>query len=173
MEAATVERAGAAVLIGIGDYLHQEQVWPLRYAARDAEAMAAILRDSEVCGFPAHKIKLLTDQSASRETVASHLSKWLPEQAHGTEIALVYFAGHGMIHRVGHREEGYLLPYDADPDDMVTRGLPMTDVARWIEAIDAGAVIVCLDCCHAGMVIPRGGKSAESLVRDMRIRPAM
>ena len=32
MEAATGERAGAAVLIGIGDYLLEEQVWPLRYA---------------------------------------------------------------------------------------------------------------------------------------------
>ena len=78
-----------------------------------------------------------------------------------------------MIHRIGHRDEGYLLPYDADPDDIVTRGLLMTDLARWIEAIDAGTVIVCLDCCHAAKVLPRGESSAESLRRDMRIRPAM
>ena len=163
MEAATGERAGAAVLIGIGEYLHEEQVWPLRYAARDAEAMAGVLSDPEVCGFPAHKVKLLTDQSASRDAVAHHLSKWLPEQARGAEIAVIYFAGHGMIHRIGHREEGYLLPYDADPDDLVTRGVLMTDLARWIEAIDAGTVVVCLDCCHAAKVIPRGVASAESL----------
>jgi uncharacterized caspase-like protein len=106
MEAATGERAGAAVLIGIGDYLLEKQVWPLRYAARDAEAMASILSDPDVCGFPAHKVKLLTDQSASRDAVAHHLSKWLPEQARGAEIAVIYFAGHGMIHRIGQREEG-------------------------------------------------------------------
>ena len=52
MEAATGERAGAAVLIGIGSYLLAEQVWPLRYAAHDAEAMADVLSDPEVCGFP-------------------------------------------------------------------------------------------------------------------------
>ncbi len=173
MEAATGERAGAAVLIGVSDYLHQEQVWPLRYAARDAEAMAGVLSDPEVCSFPAHKVKLLTDQSASRDTVAHHLSKWLPEQARGAEIAVIYFAGHGMIHRIGQRDEGYLLPHDADPDDIVTRGLLMTDLARWIEAIDAGTIIVCLDCCHAAKVIPRGVTSAESPERDMRIRPAM
>ncbi len=173
MEAATLERAGAAVLIGVGDYLHREQVWPLRYAARDAEAMAGVLSDPDVCGFPGPKVKLLTDRSASRDTVAHHLSRWLPEQARGAEIALIYFAGHGMIHRIGHRDEGYLLPYDADPDDIVTRGLLMTDLARWIEAIDAGTVIVCLDCCHAAKVIPRGLISAESSARDMRIRPAL
>jgi serine/threonine protein kinase len=173
MEGGTGERGGAAVLIGIGEYLHAEQVWPLRYAARDAEAMAGVLSDPELCGFPAHKVKLLTDQSASRDKVAHHLSKWLPEQARGAEIALIYFAGHGMIHRIGHRDEGYLLPYDADPDDIVTRGLLMTDLARWIEAIDAGTVIVCLDCCHAAKVLPRGGTTPPSMGRDMRIRPAM
>src|SRR5271170_6885207 len=173
MEAATGERDGAAVLIGIGAYLHEEQIWPLRYAARDAEAMAGVLSDPEVCGFSAQKVKLLTDQSASRDTVAHHLSKWLPEQARGAEIAVIYFACHGMIHRIGQRDEGYLLPYDADPDDIVTRGLLMTDLARWIDAIDAGTVIVCLDCCHAAKVLPRGERSAESLRRDMRIRPAM
>jgi serine/threonine protein kinase len=173
MEGGTGERGGAAVLIGIGEYLHTQQVWPLCYAARDAEAMAGVLSDPELCSFPAHKVKLLTDQSASRDTVAHHLSKWLPEQARGAEIALIYFAGHGMIHRIGQRDEGYLLPYDADPDDIVTRGLLMTDLARWIEAVDAGTVIVCLDCCHAAKVLPRGGTTPRSLGRDMRIRPAM
>ena len=140
---------------------------------RDAEAMAAVLSDPEVCGFPAHKVKLLTDQLAARDTVAHHLSKWLPDQARGAEIAVIYFAGHGMIHRIGQREEGYLLPYDADPEDLVTRGVLMTDLARWIEAIDAGTVIVCLDCCHAAKVLPRGVTSAPLPGRDMRIRPAM
>ena len=163
----------AAVLIGIGDYLHKEQVWPLRYAARDAEAMAGVLSDPEVCGFPAHKVKLLTDQAASRDAVAHHLSKWLPEQARGAEIAVIYFAGHGMIHCVGKREEGYLLPYDADPEDLVTRGVLMTDLARWIEAINVDTVVVCLDCCHAAKVLPRGVASAESQGATGRIRPAM
>jgi serine/threonine protein kinase len=173
MEAATSERDGAAVLIGIGQYLLEEQVWPLRYAARDAEAMAGVLSDPEVCGFPAAKVKLLTDRSASRDAVAHNLSKWLPEQARGAEIAVIYFAGHGMIHRIGQRDEGYLLLHDADPDDIVTRGLLMNDLARWIEAIDAGTVIICLDCCHAAKVIPRGVSSADPLRRDMRIRPAL
>jgi Protein kinase domain/Caspase domain len=173
MEAATGERNGAAVVIGIGEYLRQEQVWPLCYAARDAEAMAGVLSDPDVCSFPAQNVKLVTDQWATRDTIAHHLSKWLPAQARGAEIAVIYFAGHGMIHRIGHHDEAYFLPYDADPDDVVTRGILMTDLARWIDAIDAGTIIVCLDCCHAANVLPRRRTAPESQGRDMRIRPAM
>jgi serine/threonine protein kinase len=173
MAAANGERPAAALLIGIGSYLHDQQVWPLKYAARDAEAMAGALIDPEVCGFPPQRVKLLADRSATRDILAHHLSKWLPEQARGAEIALIYFAGHGMIHRIGQRDEGYLLPHDADPDDLVTHGVLMADLARWIEAIDAGAVVVCLDCCHAAKVIPRGGTGEGPVGRDMRIRPAL
>jgi serine/threonine protein kinase len=174
MAAVAGERAGTALLIGIGEYLHSGQVWPLRFAAHDAEAMADALTDPEVCRFHAGKVKLLTDASAARDAVVHHLSKWLPEQAKGAEIAVIYFACHGTVQAVGRREEGYLLPYDADPEDLVTRGVSMADLASWIEAIDAGAVVVCLDCCHAAKVIARGGNAAaEAIARDMRIRPAI
>ena len=49
----------------------------------------------------------------------------------------------------------------------------MSDLARWIEAIDAGTVIVCLDCCHSAKVLPRGGIATGPQWRDMRIRPTM
>jgi serine/threonine protein kinase len=166
-------RDGAAVVIGVGEYLHAERVRPLRFAARDAKAIAGALIDPAVCGFPAEGVKLLTDANACRDAVAHHLSKWLPEQARQAEIVVIYFAGHGAIHGVGRREEGYLLAHDADPEDLATRGILMTDVARWIEAIEAGAVVVCLDCCHAAKVIPRGGLADDVTMRDMRMRPAL
>ena len=118
-------------------------------------------------------MKLLTGHAATRDAVAHHLSKWLPEHARGAELALIYFAGHGMVQRLGQRDEGYLLPYDADPEDLVTRGVLMADLGRWIDGIEADAVVVFLDCCHSAKVIPRGGDSRESAPRDMRIRPAL
>src|SRR5438128_7533382 len=71
----TGERVGTALVIGIGEYLHAGQVWPLRFAARDAEAVADALLDPEVCGLPAPGVKLLTDSDACRDAVAHHLSK--------------------------------------------------------------------------------------------------
>jgi serine/threonine protein kinase len=49
----------------------------------------------------------------------------------------------------------------------------MADLSRWIEAIEAEAVVVCLDCCHAAKVIPRGGLAEDLSTRDMKLRPAL
>lgn len=164
-------RAAAAVVIGVGTYLHGARIAPLRYAARDAKALRRMLVNPAVCKFPGDHVALLTQERARHDRVVHYLSHWLPARAKGADLALIYFAGHGLVQTVGRREEGYLLPYDADPEDVVTRGVAMSDVGRWIDAIDAAAVIVCLDCCHAGKVILRDPTPAAS--RDLELRPAV
>src|SRR5260370_33824537 len=49
----------------------------------------------------------------------------------------------------------------------------MSDVARWMDAIDAAAVVLCLDCCHAGKVVLRDGDHPAPHCRDMEIRPSV
>src|SRR4051794_31720694 len=147
-------RNAAALLIGIGHYDRADRIAGLRYATRDARSLARLLCDPEVCGFPRERVALLTDRKASRAGIDRHLSRWLPGQARGAEIVFLYFAGHGVVESVGGREEGYLVPWDADPEDVVRHGIAMADVARWIDALGADSVIVCLDCCHAGGILP-------------------
>ena len=167
------ERAGAAVVIGVGEYLHAESVRPLRFAARDAEAVAGALIDPTICGFPAGKVKLLTDAAACRDTMAHHLSKWLPSQAKGAEIVDIYFAGHGAIHAAGRREEGYLLGHDADPEDLATRGILMTDLC----AGSRRSMREPSSCAWTAAMPPSsscaGDSPGEATPRDMTIRPAM
>lgn len=169
MPAPSQPRAAAALIVGIGDYKHAGRIARLRYAPRDAKALARLLTDPAVCNFPAERVAVLTQERARRDRVVRCLSRWLPEQSQAAEVAVVYFAGHGLVQKVGSREEGFLLPYDADPDDVVTRGIAMSDVARWIDAIGAAAVIVCLDCCHAGKVVFRETRGT----RDLELRPAV
>ena len=166
-------RSAVAVVIAIGDYAHSERVPCLRFATRDAKALARLLTDPDVCGFPEDRTVVLTQKRARRDKIVHHLSKWLPAQAKGAELALIYFAGHGTVQTIGKHQEGFLLPYDADPDDIVTRGIAMSDVARWIDGIEASAVIVCLDCCHAGKVILRGEEEPAHAARDLELRPSM
>jgi serine/threonine-protein kinase len=174
MPAAHTYRAGVALLIGIGDYLHADRITPLQFATHDARSLARLLADPDVCRFPPGQVALLTDRKARRDQVVRRLSSWLPAQARGAELAVIYFAGHGVVQKIGGREEGFLLPYDADPDEVVTRGVAMSDLARWIAAVEARAVVVCLDCCHAGKVLPPDGVSLRGTTpRDLTLRPGV
>jgi serine/threonine protein kinase len=172
MAGAENRRNGVALVLGVGDYPHPE-IARLEFAAQDAEAVAEALTDPEVCAFPAEQVVLLTDEQAGRDAIVRHLSQWLPQRARGAEIVFLYFAGHGLVHRVGKKEEGFLLPHDADPDNPLGRGVAMSDLTRWIEELDAAAVVVCLDCCHAGKLVTRGGHSGSVRPRDLVLRPAV
>jgi serine/threonine protein kinase/uncharacterized caspase-like protein len=172
MPAQAGPRNAVALLFGIGAYHAAERIAPLRYATRDARALARLLADPDVCGFPRDRVAVLTDRRASRRNMVRRLASWLPEQARGADLVLIYFAGHGVVAPLAGRDEGFLLPHDADPDEVLSSGLPMSDVARWIEGIDAGAVVVCLDCCHAGSILPREGLSLRG-DRDMQIAPSL
>jgi serine/threonine protein kinase len=167
-----VPRRAVALLIGISEYRQRDHIACLRYARRDARALFRVVTDPAVCGFHPDRVALLTDRHARREAVVRRLSGWLVEQGRGAELVLLYFAGHGVMQRVGARDEGFLLPYDADPDSIVSNGIAMSDVTRWIEAVEAGAVVVCLDCCHAGSILPREGLSLRG-ERDMEIHPSL
>ncbi len=170
MPAAPALRNAVALVAGIGAY-RQAGIPTLRYAPRDARALARVLADPEVCAFPPDRVVVLTNRQASRTELARRLSRWLPAEGQGADLALIYFAGHGVVRRVGGRDEGYLLPHDADPDNVVAHGIAMSDLARWIEDIGARAVVVCLDCCHAGM-LPQEGLSLRG-ERDMQLQPSV
>jgi serine/threonine protein kinase len=167
-----LSRRAVGLLIGISEYRRSEHIACLRYARRDARALFRVLTDPDVCGFDPDRVALLTDRHARRAAVVRRLSGWLLEQGRGAELVLLYFAGHGVTQRVGAREEGFLLPHDADPDNVVSNGIAMSDVGHWIDAVEAGAVVVCLDCCHAGNIISREGLSLRG-ERDMQIHPSL
>jgi serine/threonine protein kinase len=158
-------RRGIALVIGVGRYAHPD-VPRLDHAVADADALADLLADPDVCGFPADQVKRLTDADAGRDAVVEHLSGWLPARSGGAEIAVIYFAGHGVAPAVGGRREGYLLPHDADPRNPAVRGVAMADLTKWVAGVKAETVVVCLDCCHAGLAM-----TFRDADRDIGIRP--
>ncbi len=168
-------RAGVALLIGIGDYARSDQVQPLRFAPADAEGMFAVLTDPDVGNFPPDQVLLRSDGKASRDELVYRLSDWLPARAEGAEIVVIYFAGHGLVQPVNGRDEGFLIPHDGDPDKLADSGIAMADLDGWIRQVQAraAAVVVVLDCCHAGKVIPRKGVARRDAARDRGIRPAV
>jgi serine/threonine protein kinase/uncharacterized caspase-like protein len=173
MEARPVTRAGVALVIGVGQYQRSKEIDPLPFADKDAKAVARLLASPRVCALPHDQVKLLTNQNARRATIADRLSRWLPERSRGAEIAVVYFACHGMVQSIGNSEEGYLLPFDFDPRKIGASGIAMSDINKWINAVQASFVVLILDCCHAGKVLKGELTTFRSQGRDLELRPAL
>ncbi len=144
-----------ALVVGVNDCSRYQlpdgtRPRPLRGAETDAVAVAALLRER---GFGARNIHLITGTKATRDAIRAALGE-AATRVHPTDRFLLYFAGHGT--QVADRA-----PYD-EPDrldealcasdaDEHGAGLVLDDdLSRWLEEVDAGQVIVILDCCHSG-----------------------
>jgi uncharacterized caspase-like protein len=76
----------------------------------------------------------------------------------------VYVAGHGApeIDQRGLERDGlakYLIPSDADPDDLFSTALPMDDLQAIFGRIEAERVVMFLDACYSGAA---GGRTFAS-----------
>ncbi|MBM4443324.1 MAG: caspase family protein [Candidatus Rokubacteria bacterium] len=144
-----------AVVIGIGDYEHAG-IPRLRYAVSDADAMYRTLID--VGGFKPENVLLLTDRSPRRPTLRNikwALGTFLARSAHKDDTTLVFFAGHGApeVDARGLERDGlakYLIPIDADPEDLFSTALPMDDLQTVFSRIESDRLVAFLDSCYSG-----------------------
>ncbi|MEO1266631.1 MAG: caspase family protein [Myxococcota bacterium] len=142
----TEGRNAWAVVIGIDTY--REGLPPARHAEKDAQAFETYLR--ETLGVPPEQIKLLLGSRASRGDMASALEEWLPRNAGATPKGPVYlfFSGHGAPDP--ETGDAYLVPWDADPAYLKTRGYPLTTLYTTLEKLPNAQVMVFLDACFSG-----------------------
>ncbi len=152
-----------AVVIGVSSYQNLSPDQQLRFAHRDAQEFAAFLRSPYGGGFPSNQLKLLVNQEATLSAIRTAMGTWLPRSAEPGDVAYIFFAGHGVVE--GERD-GYLLPYDADPQNLYATALPIAEVDRIItERIKARTIILMADACHAG----RLGWAARNAEQQMLV----
>jgi caspase domain-containing protein len=157
-------RDAYAVIIGVGRYEHLT-IPTLKYAVADAEAMYRILTDT--AGFKKDNVLLLTDRSERKPTLRNikyALGTFLARAAQKDDTVIVYFAGHGApeVDQRGLERDGlakYLIPSDADPDDLFSTALPMDDLQTIFGRIEAERVVMFLDACYSGAA---GGRTFAS-----------
>ena len=153
--AAPVTRNAYAVVIGVGRY-DSHAIPALRYSVADAEAMSEVLVTSG--GFKKDNVLLLTDRSERKPTLRNikyALGTFLARAAAKDDTVVVYFAGHGApeVDPRGVERDGlakYLIPSDADPEDLFSTALPMDDLQTIFARIEAERVVVFLDACYSG-----------------------
>jgi uncharacterized caspase-like protein len=92
------------------------------------------------------------------------LGTFLARSAGKDDTVIVYFAGHGApeIDPRGVEKDGlakYLIPSDADPDDLFSTAMPMDDLQTIFDRIEAERVVAFLDSCYSGAA---GGRTFAS-----------
>jgi len=163
--AAPVVREQWAVVIGAGRY-HNGAIPSLRYTVADAEAVYRTLTGPG--GFPKDHVMLLTDNSERKPTLRNiryALGTFLARSARKHDTVVIFFAGHGAPEADlrGAERDGlakYLIPVDADPDDLYSTALPMDEIKTIFERIEAERVVAFLDACYSGAA---GGRTFASL----------
>ncbi|SFV16079.1 polysaccharide deacetylase family protein [Pseudoduganella namucuonensis] len=151
-----------AIVVGIDDYAK----WPkLQYAVRDAQGVRQTLIDK--FGFAAERVVTLKNGEATRNGI---LGAFHDKLAHGgvqrNDRIFVFFAGHGATRKLSSgRDLGYIVPVDADPNQLATDAIPMTEIQNIAESLNAKHVLFVMDACYSGLGLTRGGGSA-SFLRD-------
>ena len=140
-----------AVVIGVSRY-QDTRIPALRYASVDAKSLCEWLTSPQGGRYAPSRVNLLLDRDATARNIRGALFEWLG-QALEEDIVTVYFAGHGSPQSPDHPENLFLLPYDAQYDNIASTGFPMWDIETALKRfIKAKRVVVIADACHAAGV---------------------
>jgi branched-chain amino acid transport system substrate-binding protein len=141
-----------AVVIGI-DRFQSSRISRLQYAVNDARSVARALVP---LGFPEKNITVLLNEQASRREVERILASVIRRASGPEDRLVIFFATHGVTTALPHGgEEGYILPYDADPDDLPLTALAMQQLKQIGQRIPAKHILVAVDACYGGFSLVR------------------
>jgi uncharacterized caspase-like protein/uncharacterized protein YgiM (DUF1202 family) len=144
-----------AVVIGISQY---KTVRSLKYADKDAMAFRDYLTRN--VGVTPNHMTVLINEQATLFNLKRSLGTELKRKAGPKDTVIIYYAGHGAPETDASSPDGdgmekYLIPYDADPQDLYTTGLPMREVETIFHRLSAERVIFITDSCYSGATAGR------------------
>jgi WD40 repeat protein len=176
IRAAVQRRTGTAVApgarlhvltVGVSDYGQAATQLRLRFAADDANAVAAALLNAQANLYAQVLLQYLANGEATRAGIIRGLATMREAMAKGDgrDLAVVYFSGHGALIN----GEFYLLPYGVDVSDPVTTvdtALSATMLRQQLDSLaQYGRVLVLLDACRAGGALATGQALAVDATR--------
>jgi hypothetical protein len=151
-----------ALVVGIDYYTHISR---LHGCVNDAHAMKGVL-EKHSDGSVNFGMLLLTASTADTVVTRAQLKDRIQQLfADDSEIALLYFAGHGHIEATG----GYLCGGDCRRGD---DGLALVEVLTLANESPARNKVIVLDSCHSGVAGNPGGHQTAELSEGMTILTA-
>jgi hypothetical protein len=144
---------GYALIIGVGA--------DLPTTVDDAKAIAAQLQNPARCAYPTEQVRLLTGEQAQAEPIRDGL-RWLAKAARPSDTAIVYFSGHGI-----ETPDYHLVPFGFDWNNLAGTAITGAEFTEHLRAIQAGKLLVLLDCCYAGGLADAKGVTKSPLPPDV------
>jgi tetratricopeptide (TPR) repeat protein len=139
-----------ALVVGISTF--KDSSINLKYAAKDATDFKNFLINKE--NFKADHVKLLTDESASRENIIGLLGeKWLATHVKPDDLVVVYVSSHGSAATDQAGGTNFLVAHDTNKNSLAATGIPMQWLSNIVtEQVKSDRIILILDVCHSGAV---------------------
>jgi hypothetical protein len=139
-----------AVIIGIDKYSAAPKLAELKGAVNDATDVHKILtKNGNFTVDPKH---FLIDKRATSDNIRAAISDIFWKTEEECEIALLYFAGHGVK---DHLDYGYLLPHDCDHNAPFVKGIRIQELKQLFvhpkQLVPIKTGIMILDCCYSGI----------------------
>ncbi len=148
-------KRGVTHLIAVGINTYREP-YALSCACQDARRFAEFARDN--LGVSGHNSHVLLDQQATSRGILSAFGR-LRRDLKSEDTLIVFLAGHGVVDKVGDREDSYFLPVDAEPTDLFSTAIEMERFRRMLD-VPAERILVIADLCHGGNIKLRGSAGA-------------
>jgi len=146
--------------VGISDYDNSDI--RLQFSAKDASDFTqALMRQSGLL-YENVDIKLLTDKKATAENIRDGL-QWLQTETTNKDIAMIFFAGHGVNNNVG---DFYFMPVNADVERINATCVSYRDIKATISSV-AGKLLVFMDACHSGNIM--GNQNQRAAVVEQAV----
>lgn len=143
---------GHALVIGVGTYQHHpEHNVPI--TVKDAQAVQAALLDKARCGYPPEQVRLLHDDTATRQGILDELKR-LAGVVKPENTVTVFYCGHG-----GYGTDGsyYLTTHDTRVENNGVKaktGVSEAELMDALRKIQARRLLLIFNACHSGEVSP-------------------
>jgi hypothetical protein len=144
--------SGHALLIGVGSYQYVPHL-NVPVTAADARAMAEVLHNPSLCGYPPEHVTLLHDASATRDSILTALDQ-LAGRVQPDDTVLLFYCGHG-----DYGDDGTY--YLTTNDTRVTNnkvssrsGVSQQELLGKLKAVRAKRAVLIFNACHSGEVSP-------------------
>ena len=154
--------------IGLNDY-QDPNLGNLNYAEKDARDVISTIQKKHKHTFANIDAQLLVGRDVTSEMISEKINN-LADKATATDMAVIFFAGHGLVDE---RDRYYLSTYNITNANTPRRG--GYSASQFVEDISYinCKLLVFIDACYSGKLLEgyRGSVSSENFFREMNNTP--